>query len=91
MDLMKAFTEKYKKAEPPVVAIGDTVLFNVSSAVPAAAADYDYYYFIIGDTLSDGLTYTNGSISVTIDGEPALPMQLAAFKKAFLADWFEIR
>lgn len=28
---------------------------------------------------------------VTIDGEPALPMQLAAFKKAFLADWFEIR
>ena len=25
MDLMKAFTEKYKKEEPPVVAIGDTV------------------------------------------------------------------
>ena len=25
MDLMQAFTEKYKKAEAPVVAIGDTV------------------------------------------------------------------
>ena len=25
MDLMQAFTEKYKKADPPVVAIGDTV------------------------------------------------------------------
>ena len=25
MDLMKAFTEQYKKAEAPVVAIGDTV------------------------------------------------------------------
>ena len=25
MDLMKAFTEKYIKAEPPVMAIGDTV------------------------------------------------------------------
>lgn len=25
MDLMKAFVEQYKKAEPPVVAIGDTV------------------------------------------------------------------
>ena len=24
MDLMQAFTEKYKKAEPPVVAVGDT-------------------------------------------------------------------
>ena len=25
MDLMQVFTEKYKKAEPPVVEIGDTV------------------------------------------------------------------
>ena len=25
MDLMQAFTEKYKKAEPPVGAVGDTV------------------------------------------------------------------
>ena len=25
MNLMQAFTEKYKKAEPPVVAVGDTV------------------------------------------------------------------
>ena len=25
MDLMQAFTEKYKKAEPPVVAVGDTI------------------------------------------------------------------
>ncbi len=25
MDLMQAFTDKYKKAEPPVVSIGDTV------------------------------------------------------------------
>ena len=25
MDLMQAFTEKYKKAEPPDVAVGDTV------------------------------------------------------------------
>ena len=25
MDLVQAFTEKYKKAEPPVVAVGDTV------------------------------------------------------------------
>ena len=25
MDLMQAFTEKYKKAEPPIVAVGDTV------------------------------------------------------------------
>ena len=29
MDLMQAFTEKYKKAEPPVVAVGDTVRVTV--------------------------------------------------------------
>ena len=25
MDLLQAFTEKYKKAEPPVVEVGDTI------------------------------------------------------------------
>ena len=29
MDLMQAFTEKYKKAEPPVVAIGDSIEASV--------------------------------------------------------------
>lgn len=29
MDLMQAFTEKYKKAEPPVVAVGDTVRIHL--------------------------------------------------------------
>ena len=29
MDLKQAFTEKYKKAEPPVMAIGDTVRVHV--------------------------------------------------------------
>ena len=30
MDLMQAFTEKYKKAEPPVVAVGDTVRVHLN-------------------------------------------------------------
>ena len=29
MDLMQVFTEKYKKAEPPVVEIGDTVRVHI--------------------------------------------------------------
>ena len=29
MDLMQAFTEKYKKAEPPVVEVGDTVRVHI--------------------------------------------------------------
>lgn len=62
----------YTWSDANKVAIGDTVLFSISSAVPAAAADYDYYYFIIGDTLADGLTYTTGSIAVTIGGASAV-------------------
>ena len=30
MDLMKAFTEKYTKEEPPVVQVGDTCLLYTS-------------------------------------------------------------
>lgn len=29
MDLMQAFTDKYKKAEPPVVRVGDTVRVHI--------------------------------------------------------------
>ena len=58
----------YNWADSNKVAIGDTVDFLVTSAVPTSAADYDYYYFILGDKLSDGLTFTEGSIKVYIDG-----------------------
>jgi len=39
------------------VSIGDTVTFTITSKVPAHSTDYDYYYFIINDTLSNGLTF----------------------------------
>ena len=47
------------------VSIGDTVTFTITSKVPAHSTDYDYYYFIINDTLSDGLTF-NGITSVKV-------------------------
>ena len=43
------------------VSIGDTVTFTITSKVPSHATDYDFYYFIINDTLSEGLTF--GSIT----------------------------
>ena len=46
------------------VSIGDTVHFQISSQVSANAAEYDRYFFIIEDTLSDGLTYTTDSLKV---------------------------
>lgn len=46
------------------VAIGDTVHFKIESAVPASAADYDYFYFYMEDKLSDGLDFTSDSVKV---------------------------
>ena len=39
------------------VSIGDQVTYTITATVPAHAVDYDYYYFIIADTLSDGLSF----------------------------------
>ena len=46
------------------VSIGDKVNFTITAKVPAHATDYDYYYFIINDTLSAGLTFDPTSIVV---------------------------
>lgn len=55
------------------VSIGDTVNFKLTGNIPGHATDYDYYYFIIGDTLSEGLTFNSNSVAVTatktVDGE----------------------
>ncbi len=46
------------------VSVGDKVNFTITAKVPAHATDYDYYYFIINDTLSAGLTLDPASIVV---------------------------
>jgi fimbrial isopeptide formation D2 family protein/LPXTG-motif cell wall-anchored protein len=46
------------------VNIGDTVNFMITATIPSHATDYDYYFFIINDTLSQGLTLQPGSIKV---------------------------
>jgi fimbrial isopeptide formation D2 family protein/LPXTG-motif cell wall-anchored protein len=39
------------------VSVGDTVNYQIKAHVPANANLYNYFYFIINDTLSDGLTF----------------------------------
>lgn len=58
----------YNWADANEIALGDTDHFKVESAVPATAVDYDYYYFIVNDTMSKGLTYTDGSLKVFLNG-----------------------
>ena len=46
------------------VSIGDTVNFQIDGTVPSHATDYDYYFYIIGDTLTEGLTFNSTSVKV---------------------------
>ena len=46
------------------VSIGDTVNFEITGTVPSHATDYDYYFYIIDDTLTEGLTFDSQSVSV---------------------------
>lgn len=44
-------------------AIGDTVEYEITIKVPDVRG-YDKYYYVVEDTLSAGLTYTTGSLSI---------------------------
>ena len=52
------------------VNVGDTVNFTVSATVPASAANYDVYPFIITDTASKGLKVAAANtFKVQVDGQ----------------------
>ena len=70
------------------VSIGDTVTFSIIADVPSHAADYDYYYFIINDTLSPGLTMDPSTLTVKVTQESDDPADLTAGEdyELYLAD-----
>lgn len=49
------------------VSVGDTVNFKIEATVPENADLYNYFYFVINDTLSEGLTLNADSIKVYKD------------------------
>ena len=70
----KPFKEVVSGDADKTVKVGDVVTYSVTGKVPAAAAGYDKYTYIIRDSASKGLTIdtTLGSYSVVvknIDGE----------------------
>ena len=71
-ELEKKIIENGQKVDANNKSIGDTVDYEITTAVPAKAADYDYYYFIIRDTMTKGLTFDPESIEVTIGGDAAV-------------------
>lgn len=49
-------------------AVGSEVHFELTVNVPGNADKYSYYYCILSDNLSDGLTFNENSVVVTVDG-----------------------
>ena len=60
-------TENEINGKTDNVSIGDTVNFQITAKVPAKAVDYNYFYFVINDTLDPGLTLDPDSIVVYKD------------------------
>ena len=51
-------------ADEDNVSIGDTVNFKITAKVPDNVDKYNYFYFVINDTLDEGLTLNPDSIKV---------------------------
>lgn len=58
--------DTYKKTD--TAAIGDVINYEVTGKVPNYDG-YEYYYYVLDDTLSKGLTLDENSFVVTVDGK----------------------
>lgn len=65
-DKNKALDGDLKKTD--TAAIGDTIEYEVTGNVPNYDG-YTYYYYVLEDTLSKGLTLDENSFVVTVNGE----------------------
>lgn len=74
MDLKTVYPTVDKKVEDNAnhasASVGDTLDFTLTSTVPDISEYTKGYQFSFVDTLSDGLTFNQGSVVVKIDGTP---------------------
>ena len=46
------------------LSIGEKVTYTIDAKIPLSAADYDKFFFVINDTLSEGLTFLPDTVNV---------------------------
>lgn len=63
----KKIKEGDKLVDANTADIGDTITYQITGTMPTNIADYDTYYYLFTDNLSEGLTYTN-TVTVTVNG-----------------------
>ncbi|MGN0275359.1 MAG: SpaH/EbpB family LPXTG-anchored major pilin [Chordicoccus sp.] len=51
--------------------IGDSVPYQITGSMPSTIADYTTYKYEFTDTMSQGLTYTANTATITVGGETA--------------------
>lgn len=64
----KKIVEGTDKVSTNEASIGDEVKYEITGTMPSNIADYKEYYYKFTDTLSKGLTYKPGTISVSVNG-----------------------
>lgn len=57
-----------KEASDPSVAVGDTVAYTITTDIPAYPANVADIHYVIGDKLSEGLTFDPDSVTVKVSG-----------------------
>ena len=65
--IQKKILEDTKLKEANTASIGDVITFQLDSKVPDMSA-YNKYYYVINDTMCDGLEFNEDSVKIYIDG-----------------------
>lgn len=55
-----------KEADDQNVSVGDTVSYTITADIPVYPNNVDTIHYVIGDKLSEGLTFNQGSVKVAV-------------------------
>ena len=64
----KKIVENGERVALNEASIGDEVVYEIVGTLPYNIDDYNTYYYVFSDTLSKGLTFKTGSMTVTVNG-----------------------
>lgn len=67
-EVTKKIVEGDKLVDANTADIGDTVNYKITGTLPSNIEDYNTYYYVFTDTMSEGLTYTN-NVKVTVNDQ----------------------
>ena len=67
-EVVKNIVDDGDKVKANTAEIGDTITYEFTGTMPSDIANYDTYYYVFHDTLSNGLTFDPSTVKVTVNG-----------------------